>query len=226
MRAWDEYDAYLFDIDGTLLNCHDAVHYFAFCEALQTLSGMPLDLAGIVTHGNTDVGILRDALSRGGVAEAEWRPGLQVALDGMSRFVAEREEDLCAEPIPGIEEILKYLHERSAALGVATGNLEKIGWLKLKRAGLAHWFHFGGFSDRFEYRRDVFRAALEQARERAGNAALVCVVGDTPLDVQAAHDNGLDVIAVATGTFAFEQLAAAQPTRCVHSLTELLQARV
>ena len=23
-RAWDEYDAYLFDIDGTLLHCTDA----------------------------------------------------------------------------------------------------------------------------------------------------------------------------------------------------------
>ncbi len=33
-RRWDAYDAYLFDIDGTLMNCTDAVHYFAFCEAL------------------------------------------------------------------------------------------------------------------------------------------------------------------------------------------------
>ena len=43
-RAWDSYDAYLFDIDGTLLNCTDAVHYFAFCDTLTMLARRPLNL--------------------------------------------------------------------------------------------------------------------------------------------------------------------------------------
>jgi FMN phosphatase YigB (HAD superfamily) len=55
LRKWDAYDAYLFDIDGTLLTCHDAVHYFAFCEALTALAGRELNLDGVVAHGNTDV---------------------------------------------------------------------------------------------------------------------------------------------------------------------------
>ena len=61
-RSWDAFDAYLFDIDGTLINCKDAVHYFAFCAALKSLSGRNLNLDGVTAHGNTDVGILRDAL--------------------------------------------------------------------------------------------------------------------------------------------------------------------
>ena len=61
-RAWDEYDVYLFDIDGTLLECRDAVHYFAFCAVLDSLAGRPLTLEGVTAHGNTDIGILRDAL--------------------------------------------------------------------------------------------------------------------------------------------------------------------
>jgi phosphoglycolate phosphatase len=56
LRAWDEFDAYLFDIDGTLINCRDAVHYFAFCESLTRIAGRPMNLDGVVAHGNTDAG--------------------------------------------------------------------------------------------------------------------------------------------------------------------------
>ncbi len=75
-RTWDAFDGYLFDIDGTLLNCKDAVHYFAFCDALTEVAGRPLNLDGVVTHGNVDAAILRDAFARGGVDEAVWRPRL------------------------------------------------------------------------------------------------------------------------------------------------------
>ena len=61
--------ALFLDIDGTLLNCMDAVHYFAFCDALSEVAGRALNLDGVVTHGNTDEGILRDAFAVGGVAE-------------------------------------------------------------------------------------------------------------------------------------------------------------
>ena len=87
-----------------------------------------------------------------------------------------------------------------------------IGRLKLARCGLLQQFDFGGYSDAHEYRKDVFAAALEQARALAGTQATVCVVGDTPADVQAARDNGLDVIAVATGIYTHVQLAAERPT--------------
>src|SRR6185503_10778846 len=50
-RAWDGFDAYLFDVDGTLLNCKDAVHFFAFRNALRTLSGRELNLDGVTAHG-------------------------------------------------------------------------------------------------------------------------------------------------------------------------------
>ena len=56
MTPWDAYDAYLFDIDGTLLNATDAVHYFAFCEALTLLAGRPINLDGVNAHGNVDNG--------------------------------------------------------------------------------------------------------------------------------------------------------------------------
>lgn len=61
-QPWDAYEAYLFDIDGTLLTCHDAVHYEGFSHALMWLNEAPLILDGVTVHGNTDRGILRDAM--------------------------------------------------------------------------------------------------------------------------------------------------------------------
>ena len=225
-RLWDEYDAYLFDIDGTLMNCTDAVHYFAFCEALGSLAGRPLNLDGVIAHGNTDVGILRDALLLAGVKDEEWRPRLAETREGMCLFVEERKGDLCATVLPAVPEVLRHLRDKGRVLGVATGNLAGIGRLKLGHCGLLEYFDFGGFSDEFEYRRDVFRGALGKARALAGEGAAVCVVGDTPEDIRAARANGLDVIAVATGIYSFEELSKEQPDWCIRSMWELARGEL
>lgn len=224
MKAWDDFDAYLFDIDGTLLNCRDAVHYFAFCEALTALAGRPTNLDGVVTHGNTDVGILRDALRLAGVPDSAWRPRLPETQAAMGSFVEARVHEFNIEATPGIGAVLAHLKARGAVLGVATGNLQRIGRAKLACAGVLDWFDFGGYSDAFETRRDVFQAALAKARGKAGTAASVCVVGDTPEDVRAAKACGLPVIAVATGIFALEELQAEGPDWCLRSLQDLLGA--
>ena len=56
----------------------------------------------------------------------------------------------------------------------------------------------------------------------AGADATVCVVGDTPRDIEAARANGLAVIAVATGNFSFETLLELRPDVCATSLADLL----
>lgn len=223
-KAWDAYAAYLFDIDGTLLNCTDAVHYFAFCEALSSIAGRPLNLDGVTVHGNTDVGILRDAFVLAGVPEEEWRPQLAATQASMCGFVQERAQDLSIAVLQGVVPMLNHLRGCGAKLGVATGNLGGIGSLKLQRADLLRYFDFHAFSDAYEFRRDVFRSGVVQARELAGNEAAICVFGDTPLDVQAARDNDLDVIAVATGIFSYEELVATGPDMCLRSMQELLAA--
>ncbi|HEX3094339.1 MAG TPA: HAD family hydrolase, partial [Candidatus Angelobacter sp.] len=67
---WDSADAYLFDIDGTLLNSRDAVHYFAFQHAMRQVLGIEASIEGVPVHGNTDIGILRAVLHRAGMNDA------------------------------------------------------------------------------------------------------------------------------------------------------------
>lgn len=222
-RAWDTFDAYLFDIDGTLIHCTDATHYFAFQHVLKMLSGEDLTLEGVVAHGNVDIGILRDALARAGVPESRWRHRLPEAIEAMGQFVHEHQSELCMDILPRVREVLEHLRANGAKLAVATGNLERIGRLKLERAGLWQYFDFGDWSDAHEYRSDVFRAALAKMKQLSGMDAAVCVVGDTPYDVRAAHDNGVPAVAVATGIYSYEQLSEDRPELLLRSFAELLQ---
>jgi phosphoglycolate phosphatase-like HAD superfamily hydrolase len=220
--AWDEYDAYLFDIDGTLIESTDAVHYFAFCEALTALAGKSMTLDGVVAQGNTDIGIIRDACNLASLPETLWRSQLNTITDKMCNFVEARKNDVSVEVLPGIVPVLEHLRNRGALLGVATGNLARIGRIKLTRANLLQYFRVEGFSDGFEWRPDVIKNAVRQVNSILGQDVRICVVGDTPADVKAARANGLDVIAVATGIFSFDTLAADGPDWCVPNMNSML----
>jgi phosphoglycolate phosphatase-like HAD superfamily hydrolase len=121
-----------------------------------------------------------------------------------------------------VEQALDHLAKRGALLGVATGNLEVIGWIKVEQAGLRQWFRFGGFSDHYPIRSELIGQAADKARELAGKAASICVVGDTPRDIEAARANFLSVIAVATGNYSYEELMEYQPEVCATSLADLM----
>jgi phosphoglycolate phosphatase-like HAD superfamily hydrolase len=220
--VWDAQDAYLFDIDGTLLRSRDRIHVNSFAASVQRVTGFEVTLAGIALQGNTDTAILREACKQAGVPPEIVEAHTAAILEAMCATVAEQRHAMELERMPGVEDALRHLAARGALLGVATGNLELIGWMKIEQAGLREWFHFGGFSDRFPVRAELIAHAAGKARELAGAGARVCVVGDTPRDIEAAHSNSLPVIAVATGRSSFDELMAHQPEVCAASLAELL----
>ncbi|HEV2474332.1 MAG TPA: HAD hydrolase-like protein [Chthonomonadales bacterium] len=222
--AWDGQDAYLFDIDGTLLRSRDRVHMDSLPTTVREVMGLEVSLEGVSLAGNTDTSILREACALAGVPADVLEPQMAAILTGMCKNVADRRDELRPILMPGVEETLRHLADRGATLGVATGNLEMIGWIKVERAGLREWFRFGGFSDHFPVRAELVGHAAKKARELAGAQASVCVVGDTPRDIGAAHANGLPVIAVATGHFSFDDLLAHKPEACTTTLADLLAA--
>ena len=229
--TWDQQRAYLFDIDGTLLRHRDRVHVDAFFKGVRDVMGQELVLDGVVLSGNTDPGILRDAFALASVDDSVWRPHREGVLQAMREHVAERRAEMLWSIMPGVEAMLEHLQSKGALLGVATGNLEAIGWIKIENAGLRKWFQFGGFCDRFEARADMIAHAAAQARALLASSdgasaadATMCVIGDTPRDIEAARANGLPTIAVATGRYSFDQLMEHRPAACATTLEALLQA--
>ena len=78
--CWRDADAYLFDLDGTLLNSWDGVHYNAFHRALREVYGVEMNIDGVPVHGNTDIGILRAAASNAGVSDEVFGQKLPAAI--------------------------------------------------------------------------------------------------------------------------------------------------
>jgi len=218
---WKDSDAYLFDIDGTLLLSKDRTHRYALHRAMLDVYGVETTIDGIAYHGKTDVGILRATLERAGIATDVINQRMPDALEVVRRDAAEKAERFTPNVLPGIREVLDLLRGSGKLLGVASGNLELVGWLKLKAAGLQDYFSFGRFADECELRDDIFRAAVAEARRRLGPEATVCFVGDTPDDVRAARSAGGRIIAVGTGIFKVEDLASHGPDALISCCGEL-----
>lgn len=215
-------DVYVFDIDGTLLNSRDLVHWNAFRRGMIEAYGVDATIEGIPCHGMTDISILRAALTRAGIENGEFEAQLPHAIEVLCREVERNKEDFRPEVCPGVKDLLHALESSGHLLGVASGNLESVGWHKIAAAGLREFFSFGSFSDRSETRAGIFRNATREAERRLGFGASVCFIGDTPADIHAAKEVGALVVAVATGIFSVHQLQACDPNVSITHCSELL----
>jgi phosphoglycolate phosphatase-like HAD superfamily hydrolase len=110
-------------------------------------------------------------------------------------------------------------------LGITTGGLETAAHIKLSRAGLNRFFSFGGYGSDAEDRTELTRRAIQRAAAILGRpleAQHVMVVGDTPLDVEAAHGAGAIAVGVASGHYAVEELDKAGADYVLASLSQPL----
>jgi phosphoglycolate phosphatase len=98
---------------------------------------------------------------------------------------------------------------RTHDLALLTGNPEPVARARMTRLGLDRFFATGtgAFGCEAEDRADL----VVLARRRAGDPPLadIALVGDTPRDVEGAHDAGIRAIAVATGEYGPSDLSAA-----------------
>jgi phosphoglycolate phosphatase-like HAD superfamily hydrolase len=220
--SWREADAFLFDIDGTILLSKDRTHRYALHRAMRDVFGVETTIDGIAYHGKTDPGILRAALERAGISTDNIDARMPAALDVCRRHGDENVHLFTPTVLPAIPEILEQLHSAGKLLAVSSGNLASIGWIKLSAAGLRHYFQFGAFADQHELREHVFQDAVAEVHRRLGRQATICFIGDTLDDIRAARKAGGRIVAVGTGIFKTEELAALSPDVCVADCAELL----
>ncbi|MGK0360070.1 MAG: phosphoglycolate phosphatase [Bradymonadia bacterium] len=195
--------ALLFDIDGTLLTAGMAGR-IAMNAAAAALGVAPDDLPSSFA-GRTDRGIAEHALGEAYNDEtfARFEAAYLAALPAALATSA-------TSTLPGVVARLVELAPR-AHLGLCTGNTAAGARLKLQHVGLWHHFAFGGYGDDAIARHLVVRHALMRAAAHAGcgvHELPAVVIGDTPKDIAAAHAAGLPCVAVATGPYDFDFLAA------------------
>lgn len=194
----------LFDIDLTLVHTNGAGRV-AMDATLVERYGVADPTAGIRFDGRTDRAIFQDALARFGTAdEVEYEALVEGYLARLPGALRVRDGRI----LPGVEALLDSLADARALVGLATGNMEAGAAAKLGHYGLWGRFAGGGFGDEEVVRANVVRRGIENLARLSGAAASCVVVGDTPLDVEAARAAGARALAVATGSFDAEALRA------------------
>lgn len=218
---------FLFDIDGTLLRRMPPYHREAVCAACREVFGVEVHPEAMGrTAGMTDTAILVRMLREAGVSDHAARQHLpalyDAAADAYDHLIA---DDLSAFHTPHAAESLSWLAARGMALGLVTGNIQRIAWRKLRAAGLDEPFRCGAFGDEAESRDDLPPLALERAHQAFGRAFGpddVYVVGDTPADIACGASSQLRTIGVATGPeHTVEHLRACHPDYLIEDLRGL-----
>jgi phosphoglycolate phosphatase-like HAD superfamily hydrolase len=208
----------LFDIDGTLVRRAGAHHRLALIEAIRQITGVETTTDGIPLHGMLDPDIIRMMLESAGI-QGDMPRIMEAAQDIYDATVP---ADLSDKTCPGVTELLTRLQASRAVLALVTGNLTRIGWRKLQRAGVDRFFRFGAFGEEATTRGGLARIAIEKARREKfiGPEAEIALIGDTPNDVIAARENGIRSIAVRTGITPAGELEACSPDHLYNDLTE------
>jgi phosphoglycolate phosphatase len=213
----------LFDIDGTLVRRAGQHHRQALVEAVRRVTGFATTTDDIPVHGMLDPDILTLMMRAAGAPASIIRRAIPEIINRAQRIYVRSVPSLQRKTCPGVRRLLRSLQSRHMLLGLVTGNLTRIGWKKLERAGLASYFRFGAFGEMARDRAGLVRLAVRQARAKRWieKTTPIALVGDAPSDIIAAHRNGIRVIAVHTGISTCDELQQYKPDLLLEDLRAL-----
>lgn len=213
----------LFDIDGTLIRRAGPHHRQALVEAVRAVTRLDTTTDHIPVHGMLDPDILTRMMSDAGASSREIRRHLPSIMQRAQSIYVRSCPDLRRKTCPGVRRLLYGLKRRGVPVGLVTGNLTRIGWKKMKRAELDHYFRFGVFAEMAPDRAKLAGMAIEHARRRGwiDGDARISLIGDAPSDIIAARANGARSVAVHTGISTREELAELKPDLLLEDLRQL-----
>ena len=213
----------LFDIDGTLLRRAGPHHRDALAVAVKKVTGIATTTDGIAVAGMLDRDILTAMLRREGASLALIRRKMPEIVDHAQRVYVRTCPDLRRKVCPSARLLLYKLWRRGIPAGLVTGNLTRIGWTKMERAGLRRYLRFGAFAELARDRAGLVGIALRQARREGwiDRTSPVALLGDHPNDIHAAKAHGVRSVAVATGLIGSEELARHSPDILVPDMSAL-----
>jgi len=217
----------LWDVDYTLANTYGVGRHL-YRAAFAELYGRELPEAaeGANMAGRTDRAIALDVLELAGVPDprsqvSEFEAALASLAPSVTGMVAAE-----GKALPGAAAALDALaHLADVVQSLLTGNVRPVAEAKLAPLGLtAHLdLDVGAYGNEHEVRAELVRLARRRAAaaydaDFGGEATVL--VGDTPLDIEAALATGARAVGVATGQFALAELEAARPHAALPDLAD------
>jgi phosphoglycolate phosphatase-like HAD superfamily hydrolase len=215
----------LFDIDGTIL-WSDGAGRRAMQRALMTAFGSSGN-EHYRYDGKTDMQIVRDLMRAEGHENAFIDERMEALLADYASGLHEelRSGATRVERFDGVVELLDALEAREdRRIGLLTGNIEVGAQAKLRAVGIdPSRFVVSAFGSDHEIRGELPGIAQRRARDELGlhvGGDAIVVIGDTPADIDCARPIGARAIAVATGRYSVEELAAHDPVAVFADLAD------
>lgn len=192
----------LFDLDGTILDHFSAIHrtHVQTCQhfglppptrdAVMRAIGGGLETAVGRIFGPAHAQLIEQAIP---VYRSLWPHNLffEVSL------------------LPGTRELLETLKAKGVKCGVFTNKHGPSARQVLEHLGVAPLLHgiFGAFDT--PWLKPDARFATHVLNTLTAQVATTCLVGDSPYDIEAAHNGGFPAYCVTTGTHTVEELRSA-----------------
>jgi phosphoglycolate phosphatase len=206
--------AFLFDLDGTLIDHFAAIHR-SYAHTLGRM-GLPIPTAdqvrAAVGGGLENAALKFVPANRLGEALAIYREYWNRTLLDDVRLM------------PGARELLEGLHRRGARLAVISNKVGPSSRQICDHLGLTAFLAVvvgAGDTPWLKPAPELNRYVLQRLGATAAEAVLI---GDSPFDIQAARAGGFPAWCVATGTHDREALVAAGADRVFADLPELARA--
>ena len=210
----------LFDIDGTLLST-GGCGKTALERAFEKMFGISDAWGDIVPDGKTDLLIFNEIAFKCLGRKLRMEEWVTLSERYIRYFEEESEHSIRFKTTPGAYKLLEYLSDLpNVHLALATGNIEKVSWIKLRKVRMHNFFRCGGFGSNHTDRVGILRDALHSAQNhfnRKFSKQKTFVIGDTCHDVVAAHTLKLKSIGVDTGSTCGKDFEKTEPH---HRLTD------
>lgn len=214
----------LFDIDGTLLSA-GGCGKIALERTFEKMFSIRNAWGHTTADGKTDLLIVNEIAERHlgrKLQHKEW----QAFTELYARYFSEESEHFIHfRTMSGAFKLLEYLSDLPGVyLAIATGNIEPVSWMKLRKVRLHSYFRCGGFgshhTDRISILNDALIAAHRFFNKRFSKRKTY-VIGDTEHDVHAAHRVGLRSIGVDTGSTAGQGFCRIRPHHRLPDFSDL-----
>lgn len=215
----------IFDIDATLFDS-GGLGRTAIEKAVEDIYGIRGSTIGIIPHGMTDKLIFLKILKRSGIALDNFDDDFERFCE---RYIQEFSILLQNSDQPrllgGVDKLIRHLAAQPGIfLAVGTGNIEQSAFLKLHHHDMAKFFPVGGFGSDSQNRSEIISIAYHRAQNHYRIPFAIrdtWVIGDTPHDIQAGKDLGVNTLAVATGIHDIRSLFEYMPTALFEDLTDI-----
>ena len=215
----------LWDLDGTLVTAPGLGDQM-YRDVYLTLFGRDLGPIALKA-GRTDRAIMLETLAMSGIASPHAHVDAFIAA--YARHIRAVDGSLAGtgavRALPGAAAAIAALADIPVRQSVLTGNIRPGAELKLRLAGLTTHLDLtvGAFGDVHEIRADLVTAARSAAAAAYSanfDGAATVLIGDTPLDVEAALATGAHVVGIATGGYSPAELAEAGAHAVLPDLTD------